>query len=123
MIKCGEHTFGLTSGYFKPNQSLYAWSNPQLTAAYNNSDMIYELGSWDEQRAFCVDYPLQALAQSNNKYDLKLHDDILNEFDIISNVESPSLDDFILIQNVSQVCDINMNYSNKQYLIQFNSST
>lgn len=61
LLKCGEHTWGKDIKTFLHDQT--NWSNAQLRAqlAANASNFFDVVNSWTEQRAWCVDYAIQAL--------------------------------------------------------------
>eukprot|EP01084_Bolivina_argentea_P029224 54231_1 len=120
LLKNGEHTFGVSEKRF--NNSIDAWSNPELKKAMNNKDIKEFLYSWNEQRWFGLDYAMEALSMAaTGSAELKLYNDILNEFNVLDNVETPDLSNYNKLSDNSVLFNVEIN--NKPYIIQFNSST
>ena len=63
ILKCGEHTWGADVKTFLHDTT--HWSNAELQSELANpnaSNFIYSVGTWNEQRSWCVDYAIAALA-------------------------------------------------------------
>jgi hypothetical protein len=62
ILKCGEHTWGADVKSFLHDTT--HWSNVELRAQLANAsatNFAYVLATWNEQRAWCVDYAIAAL--------------------------------------------------------------
>ena len=126
MIRGGDIKIFLDYG--QNGSDYYAWSNEQLQAALvadnGSNPMTTFRETWYEQRAWGCDYAMEALSMSQNSADKKLYDNIMNEWNIISNVESP-LDvdtDWMMVTDPTQTFMVKSTFNGNLYEIQFDSS-
>ena len=66
VLKCGEHTWGKDIKGFLHDTN--HWTNAELAAqiAAGAPNFLDVIASWQEQRAWCVDYSIQSLAQAGH---------------------------------------------------------
>ena len=66
VLKCGEHTWGKDIKSFLHDTNHWANAELQAQLAAGASNFLDVLASWQEQRAWCIDYPIAALAQAGH---------------------------------------------------------
>eukprot|EP01083_Nonionella_stella_P103862 297095_1 len=132
LLKNGEHTWGgdikRFLGYGQNGSAYYEWNNTQLQAALNvnngSNAMSTFRATWYEQRKWGIYYPMEALAMSSVPADHTLYNNIMNEWNVISNVMSPldSSTDWVQAKDATQMFKVRSSYSDDEYLIQFDTT-
>lgn len=80
--------------------------------------------TWYEQRQWGIYDAMEALSMSTNQAEKNLYNNIMEEWDLISNVKSPLEIDtnWIMVKDPTQTFTVKSSFNGKTYEIQFDSS-
>eukprot|EP01084_Bolivina_argentea_P248172 415106_1 len=126
LLKCGEHTFGMSIGKYL-TQSYYDWSNEALNTGLNDHNIDLEMikNSWYEQRKWCIEFAMTALKMTSNSDEMELYNNIMNELEIINNPKQslPNINDHNQWIRINASEQFTVKIMENSYLIQFNKTT